>query len=103
MMISQSVLSTQYVGVIIAAEVDGVPYNPTSDVVKFAFIVTGNPGVSDWHIGVWSTIQLNQYVAQCLVGPTGGVVLPVGAYTIWVQIVDNPEIPIRAAGTLSII
>lgn len=105
-MISLSVLSTKYVDVIVTA--GGI--NPTSDVVKFAFMpvpgggTSSNPGPADWHTGGWTTPSPGVYVAQCLVGPaTGGVALTVGTYTIWLQIVDNPEVPVDPIGTLQIV
>ena len=99
-MISLSVLSTEYVRVPIAATVNNAPYNPTNDVVQFAFTTGGDPVAGDWHAGVWDSGNA-PYVAQCLVGP-GGVALTVGTWVIWVKITDNPEIPVRQVGQLAI-
>lgn len=101
-MITLSSLSTEYVRVPVAATVAGAPYDPRSDVVQFAFVVSGvNPQSGDWHTGLWDGGN-SPYVAQCLVGPSGGVALTAGDYVIWVKITDNPEIPVRAVGELSI-
>jgi hypothetical protein len=99
-----SSLSTEYVQAPISATAAGVPVDPTSDQVQFAFMATSSPGVSDWHVGSWETIAPNTYLAQCLVGPgSGGIVLPAGAtYQIWVKVTDNPEVPVRQVGLLKI-
>jgi len=100
--ITLSVLSTEYVRVPVAATVAGAPYDPRGDVVQFAFVADGvNPVSGDWHTGLWDGGN-NPYVAQCLVGPTGGVALAVGVYNMWVKITDNPEIPVRLVGQLMI-
>lgn len=100
-MISLSVLSTEYIRVPIAATVNNFPYNPTGDVVAFAFTTGANPASGDWHPGLWDSTNA-PYVAQCLVGPSGGVALTVGTWVIWVKITDNPEVPVRAVGQLAI-
>jgi hypothetical protein len=102
-----SSLSTEYCIVPVSARVQGVLINPTTDVVQFAFKAEGaDPGVSDWLTGSWaSTTPLNNfYQAQILVGPgAGGNVLAIGTYVIWIKITDNPEVPVRQPGTLTII
>jgi len=103
----QSSLATLQVQVPISAILNGVAnYNPTGDVVQFAFMPPRiKPADSDWHAGTWTTNPGPEYMAQCLVGPrTGGVVLAVGEYVIWVKVVDNPEdfVPPGGVGTLTI-
>lgn len=101
--ITISSLSTEYVQVPISATAAGTPVNPTSDQVQFAFLATGNPTTSDWVLGSWETIAPNTYIAQCLVGPAGGVTLTAGTtYTIWIKVTDNPETPVRQVGLLKI-
>lgn len=103
--ISVSSLSTQYILVPVRAFKAGVLFNPTADTVQLAFMVSGTPGTSDWKTGSWaSTTAVNGvYLAQILIGPkNSGVVLALGSYTIWVQITDNPEIPVMAVGSLAI-
>lgn len=108
--ISQSVLSTKYVPITVTATSPTGPINPTGDVVKFAFMlipaggVSGNPGMSDWHTGTWATPTAGVYVALCLVGPANsGVVLSgAGTYTIWINIADNPEVPVDPVGLLQL-
>jgi hypothetical protein len=103
MIVAQSVLDTEYVLVPVAAVFNGALYNPTGDAVAFAFMVSGNPGVSDWHTGEWENTGVATYAARCLVGPAnGGVALPVGTYSLWVKITDAPEIPVNEVGILSI-
>lgn len=106
--IVQSSLATLQVQVPISATLNGqTAYNPTADVVQFAFVApvpNVKPATLDWHNGSWVTNPGPVYVAQCLVGPTGVVTLAVGTYAIWVKIIDNPEtfIPPGGVGTLTI-
>ena len=100
-----SAYSTEYVQVPVQATIAGAPYNPTSDVVAMQFVLAGGSQepTGTWNTGSWVTTAQGTYIAQCLVGPANsGVVLPPGTYAIWVRITDNPEIPVRAAGTLTI-
>lgn len=99
--------SLQYITVPVNTTKSGVPYNPTSDVVQFAFLanISGTPQASDWVTGSWDTL-LNYsypYQAKCLVGPGGTVQLAVGTYVIWMKIADSPEIPVLIAGQVQII
>jgi len=97
-----SSLSTQLVQVPIQATYEGAPYNPTSDVVQFAF-VQGPAYPATWFTGSWQTTVQGNYLAQCLIGPSGGVtVLTPATYYVWVQITDNPEVPVLTAGSLRI-
>lgn len=101
-------LSTQYYLVPVAAAKAGVPYNPTSDTVQFAFMpqATQVPGNSDWVAGSWDTVTSNllyPYSAKCLVGPAGTTSLGIGTYYVYLKIADSPEIPVLIAGQLEII
>lgn len=99
----QAATSTEYVQYPTSATINGVSHDPTADPVSFAFTATGEPASGDWHNGVWSQPVTGQFFAQCLVGPgTGGVPLPVGEYLVWVRITDNPEVPERPVGRLTI-
>jgi hypothetical protein len=100
-------LSTEYVIIPVVATKVGLPYNPTGDVVKFAFMPTATqvPVTGDWVAGAWDTNTTNvlyPYAAKCLVGPTGTVTLGIGSYIIYIQITDNPEIPVLIGGQLDI-
>lgn len=101
-MITQLASSLQYVPVVVTA----LGGNPTTDVVAIAFTAPGaDPQTTDWKTASWNTgvnPGVNQYLAQCLVGPGGTVQLTVGTYAIWVRVTDNPEIPALPAGTLQI-
>jgi hypothetical protein len=100
---SQSVLSTEPYRVAVKATVAGSVINLSTDVVQFAFMLTGNPATSDWKTGAWEILPGPVYVAYCLVGPgSGGVPYTVGSYTAWVKVVDNPDVPVQAVGTLQI-
>lgn len=95
-------LSTEMVQVPVQVTQAGVPYNPTGDVVQFAFVV-GSSYPATWYQGSWTTNLQGIYIAQCLVGPANsGVVLLPATYVVWIKITDNPEIPVRSAGSIQI-
>ena len=96
-----SSLSTIYVQVPVAAVVNGQPYNPTGDTVQMAFPAQSANPVT-WYEASWTDgPSTGSYLAQCLVGPQDATVdLATGTYGIWVQITDNPEIPVINCGTL---
>ena len=100
-------LSTQYIFIPVLATKSGLPYNPTSDVVQFAFAPTATyvPQNADWQTGSWDTDSTNvlyPYSAKCLVGPAGTITLGIGTYVIYLRITDNPEVPVLVAGQLQV-
>jgi hypothetical protein len=99
-----SSLSTVYVQVPVAAVVNGAAYNPTGDTIQMAFPAnSANP--ETWYDAAWTDGPgSGAYLAQCLVGPASSplVNLGTGTYGIWVQITDNPEIPVINCGVLVI-
>lgn len=102
-----SELSTQYILVPVAATKAGSAYNPTGDVVQFAFMPNEvqQPVTADWVSGGWDTVtggQIYPYNAKCLIGPSGSTALTFGNYVIYLKITDNPEIPVQTAGQLTI-
>lgn len=102
-----SSLSTVYILVPIRAYSAGVPFNPTALTVQMAFINGwAKPGAPDWNAAswAWTTAVNGYYAAQCLVGPgTGGKVLAVGTWNVWVQVTASNEVPIlNSGGTLTI-
>ena len=102
MTLTLSSLSTDYIQV--PVRVNGSAYDPTSDDVQIAFIAgNASPQEPDWNTAAWNTPVSSVYQAQVLVGPANdGIALAPGTYTVWVKIVDNPEVPVRAAGYLMI-
>lgn len=95
-------LSTEYVPVQVSATIDGSSYDPTADKVQMAFMRgTAKPGSGDWNLARWETAG-GTYLAECLVGPAGGIVLAPGLWSIWVQVTDSPEVPVRSPAQLSI-
>lgn len=103
-MYSQSVLSTQYVQIPVTVQAP-TAYNPTSDVVQFAFTPVTYPVTepTQWVTGSWATFPGPAYWAQCLVGPAnGGTALSIGTYQVWVKITDNPEVPVLQPSLLKI-
>lgn len=102
-----SSLATTYVRIPVYADNLGVQVNPTSYEVDMAFIpVLANaaPGTSDWKVGSWATTAIGGYVAQCLVGPSGGAITLVNGttYNVWIRILANPETFIENTGQLQI-
>lgn len=91
----------------VSATQAGAAYNPTADVVQFAFMPTPTqvPGNADWQTGSWDTSTasvLFPYNAKCLVGPGGTITLGIGTYVTYVKISDNPQVPVLIAGYLQI-
>jgi hypothetical protein len=93
--------SLEYVQCVVQVSAGNEAYNPTADEVQFAF-VQGSSYPSTWYTGSWTQNLQSQYVAQCLIGPAGTVTLTPAQWTVWVKITDDPEIPIRTAGTVTI-
>lgn len=93
--------SLEYVQVQVSAPGVNGPYDPTGDVVQFAF-EPSSAAPSTWYTGSWFTPVANTYFAQCLVGPSGAVTLTPGTYTIWIKITDSPEIVVRTPGSLQV-
>lgn len=105
-----SSLATEYVVIPVAATKAGVAYDPTGDVVQFAFMPTATqvPATADWVTGSWETAATSiiyPYNARCLVGPAtaSSTALTGGSYTMYLKITDSPEIPVLVIGTLAII
>ncbi len=102
-------LSTEYVIIPLNATVNGQIHDPTGDLLQFAFLSnqSASPGNTDWVVGIWGTnsnSSLYPFLAECLVGPAGGVInLGTGVYVIWIKITDNPEIPVLQAGMLTVV
>lgn len=99
--------ATTYIRVPVYADNGGVQVDPTAYSVNMAFIpVISNsaPGLSDWKTGSWTTTAQGGYVAQCLVGPSGGTIsLTAGTtYNVWIQILANPETFTANTGQLQI-
>jgi hypothetical protein len=101
-----STLSRQWLSVPIGLYVfTGDPVNPTADEfpADMAFVqVAAAPGSSDWHPAnyVWDD---HRWAMRCLIGPSGGVVLPAGLYDVWIRLVrDTEQIIAPAAGRLRI-
>jgi hypothetical protein len=100
-------LSLEYYQVPVSATAEGVPYNPVSDALAFAFMPTSTqvPSSGDWVTGSWGTDSssiLYPYSALCLVGPSGVITLGIGTYVAYIKITDSPEIPVEIAGQLQI-
>lgn len=104
--IEMSSQSRQYVKVPVTAKLAGVLLNPTTDVVKMAFSPMGS-APSTWTSATWetdSTTTPATYLARMMVGPGGTIQLARGTFDIWVQVTDNPEIPVlRSLSRLKIV
>ena len=109
--LSQLQASTEYIQLqVVATQLDGSPYNPTSDPVSIAWVpVTSPPGSIDpanaeWNTASWTTDASGNYWAGILVGPAnGGVNLAVGSYVGVVRVTDDPAVPVRAGCYLTVV
>lgn len=101
-----SVKSLEFVQAAVRGEKDGVEVDPTADPVAMAFVAVGAyPAGGDWKPAQWETETkgpLKTYLASCLVGPGGIVTLAAGRYAVYVKVTDNPEVPVIAAGVLTV-
>ena len=83
----------------------GAPYDPTTDVVKWAFVLVGQPlSSATWTTGSWETVN-GVHSARINVAAVVGsadVVLPLGNYTAYYQVTDSPESPRIPLGSVSI-
>ncbi|MEW2301984.1 hypothetical protein AB0958_18755 [Streptomyces sp. NPDC006655] len=98
--------SRQYVQAQVEATAAGEPYNPTVDMVEFAFTAVGGRPET-WYPGGWDGLQpipgTNAYRAQVLVGPgSNGPVLAAGRYAVFLRITDTPEQPVFNVGQLNV-
>lgn len=91
----------EYVHTDVTADAD-----PLSDVVAFAFTARGTQPVSaDWLTGEWKPGQAwtaGQPVTARILAGAGGTYTPTAGSVVdvWVRVTDNPEIPVRRAGTV---
>jgi hypothetical protein len=60
---------------------------------------TSTPASLTFYAATWDTAS-SAYYALCLVGPGGTTTLTAGIWTVWVQVTDNPEIPVINAGQI---
>lgn len=100
----QSALATEYVMALVSIKKSGVFVNPTSDIIQMAFPVVGSPPVT-WLDGSWETDNSTgtpRYYARCLIGPGGEAELAVDDYEVFMKVTDDPEVPVRKLGVLSI-
>lgn len=101
-------ISPQYVNVNWTAELDGTTIDPTITLltVQFAFpvssgVITRPAQPATWFAGVWLAGGTGKgYIAQCLVGPSPGLVQLVSGtnYDVWSRILGTPEQPTLFAG-----
>jgi hypothetical protein len=101
-MIKISEESLEFVRARVEAVKQGVAYDPTHDVVEFAFTATDDLDNAVWFTGDWETTDHGKYFARCLVGPDGDAELDPGVFKVWVRVTDNPEIPVRFAGNVKV-
>ncbi|MER7968096.1 hypothetical protein ABTX35_03615 [Streptomyces sp. NPDC096080] len=98
--------SREYIGAEVTVTSQGQPYNPTVDVVEFAFTAVGGRPTT-WYTGGWDGTNpipgTNTYRAQVLVGPgSSGPVLSRGRYAVFIRITDTPEQPVIPLGQLTV-
>jgi len=101
-MLRISTESKEYVKVPVTAKKSGIAFDPTGDVVKMAFSASEHLGVSPtWLTASWES-GAGRYWARCVVGPGGVVQLTAGTWWVFVQITDNPEVPVVGAGAIEV-
>lgn len=98
---------TARVDVGVTADSQGLPYDPTSATVQFAFLSSqlAKPAPGDWVSGSWDVTRIGSYVAQCNVGSNGVTTLTAGNYYTWIKITDPVagEIPIEQIAKLIVV
>jgi hypothetical protein len=107
-----SALSLEEVNVLWTSDLDGTTINPLSPLltVQMAFpLSSGNAAAPaqpvSWLAATWLVGGTGKgYVAQCLVGPGGGVLqLAAGqSYDVWSKILGTPETPVKFCGMLPV-
>lgn len=92
----------EYIRIPVYATKAGVDYDPTDNTVEFGFCDASDaehhPTLT-WYAGSWETVDGIHY-AKFLVGV--GYVPTAGTYAAYVQITDNPEVPVKFAGLLEV-
>ena len=101
-------ISPQYVNVSWTSELDGTTVDPTITplTVQLAFPVSSGVAARPaepvtWYAASWLAGGIGRgYIAQCLVGPSPGLVqLTAGtSYDVWSRILGTPEQPTIFAG-----
>ena len=106
---AMSHLSTVDYLVPVNATQSGAAYNPSADIIQFAFMPTPTqvPGSGDWVTGGWDANPasiLYPYNAKILVGAgaAGKAVLGIGTYVVYLEITDSPEIPVQVVGQIQV-
>jgi hypothetical protein len=112
-----SALSLEEINVTWTSELSGTSVDPTGQTdgepalpVQMAFPVSsGNPALpavpSSWYPASWLLGGTSiGWVAQCLVGPGGGVTTLTAGLTVdcWSKISGAPESPAKFAGTIEV-
>lgn len=93
--------------VLVKARVRAEIGDPTAFPVRVQFVTSGHPLPDGWIAATWERFPDPitggpAYRAQVLVGPGGDVVLPIGVYTMYVEVTATPEIPNLVAGQIQI-
>jgi hypothetical protein len=119
MILTRSVLSTEYVRIGVKGLDNGEEIDPTGDDPSIAFTLDGAAPPEtlddlDWHAAEWETNpdgelidgELWHYFARINVGPEagpGGITdLTRGIWKPWLRQPDNPEKVIRTVGLLNL-
>lgn len=96
--VSRSAESTEYVEAVVTSDV-----TLDAQVVEFVISSTAPVDGTVWTAGAWAGSAGTTRTARILVGPTDGALDPgKGRYTVYVRVVDTPEIPVIEAGVLQL-
>jgi hypothetical protein len=96
--VRKSALTKEYVAAEVTAREAGLPVVLSSDTVEMAFPASETAPVGgDWKTASWETDATStppRYLARCLVGPGGTVVLAANTYDVWVRVTHSPELAV---------
>jgi hypothetical protein len=109
--LSQLATSTEYIQLqVVATQLNGAAYNPSSDPVYIAFVpITSPPSSPDptsgeYNTAFWTTDTSGLFWAGILVGPlNGGVSLAAGSYLVCVKVTDDPAVPVKTGAYLTVV
>lgn len=97
-MTSQPSVTLEYVRVRITADVE---LNTQPVFLAFLTDPDAEPVTGDFQAATWLGAPGLSRLAGVNVGPDG-LVLAEGDYQVWWKVIDNPEKPVRRAGSLTI-
>lgn len=75
----------------------------SSQVVETVILTSGEPDdTTTWVTAEWVGSPAQSRDVRVLIGPGTDFDLAPGAYSLWIRVHDNPEIPVRNAGQFKV-